>query len=173
MPDIQTETKVRPMTLEDLDAIFSIDHKIRALGKAITYANLTTEHVFTIDRHAGGRLAKPISYVDLITGDVSELLEFSFVAEVEGHVRGFILGKTAHAGEAGTEIGMIPILGVNPDYWRRGVAADLVKAMCEKFRSKGIRTVRIEIDQRDKQLLGFVERMGFSVGHRIEYSKTL
>jgi len=54
------EVRIRPMNLEDLDAIFAIDHKIRREGKAITYANLTTEHVFTIDRHVG-RLARPVS----------------------------------------------------------------------------------------------------------------
>ena len=172
MPGNRTEMKVRPMNLEDLDAIFSIDHKIRGMGKAITYAHLTTEHIFTINRHVG-RLAEPISYVDLITGDVSELLDLGFVTEVEGHVRGFILGRRAHVGEAATEIGVILILGVHPEYWRKGMATKLVNAICEKYRSKGIRTVRIEIDQRDKELLGFCEQMGFSVGHRIDYTKTL
>ena len=83
------EIKVRPMTLRDLDAVFSIDRKIKGMAKAITYVNLTTERVFTIDRHIG-RLAKPVSYVDLISGDVSGLLDLGFVTEVEGHVRGFI-----------------------------------------------------------------------------------
>jgi hypothetical protein len=93
-PEVQT--KIRPMMLEDLDAIFLIDHKIRGTGKAITYANITTERIFTIDRQHVGRFAKPTSYVDMITGDVSELLELGFVAEVEGHVRGFIAGRVTH-----------------------------------------------------------------------------
>ena len=105
MTTAKLETRVRPMTLEDLDAIFLIDRKIRSIGEAITYANLTTERIFTIDRHVG-RLAKPISYVDLITGDVSGLLEFGLVAEVEGHVRGFILGRVAHVGETAARIGL-------------------------------------------------------------------
>lgn len=166
------QTKVRPMTLEDLDVIFSIDRKIRGIGKAITYANLTTERIFTIDRK-GSRLTRPVSYVDLITGDVSGLLDLGLVAEVEGHVRGFILGRVAHAGEAATEVGLILILGVHPDYSRKGLATQLVKAICENYRSKGIRTVRIGIDQRDKDLEAFFEHMGFSVGHLIDYSKNL
>ena len=172
MTSAEDETKVRSMTLEDLDAVFSVDHKIRNMGQAITYANLTTEHIFTIDRHVG-RLAKPVSYVDLIRGDVSELLALGLVAEVEGHVRGFILGRVAHAGEAATEVGMIQILGVHPDYQQRGIATQLVNALCEKYRSKGISRVRAGIDQRDKQLLNFFEHVGFSVGHLIDYSKTL
>jgi GNAT superfamily N-acetyltransferase len=160
------------MTLEDLDAVFTIDRKIRERGKAITYANLTTERIFTIDRKAS-RLTRPVSYVDLITGDVSGLLDFGLVAEMEGHVRGFILGRVAHVGEAATEVGQILILGVHPDYWRKGIAGELVKAICEKYRSKGIRTVRIGIDQRDKELEAFFENMGFSVGHLIDYSKNI
>ena len=70
MTGSEGEITVRPMTLEDLDAIFFIDHEIRRKGQAITYENLTTERMFAIDRHVG-RLAKPVSYVDLIRGDVS------------------------------------------------------------------------------------------------------
>ncbi len=166
------EVKVRPLSFEDLDAIFMIDHKIRSTGEAITYEYLTTEQVFTIDRKVS-RMKQPISNLDLITGDISELLDFGFVAEVEGHVRGFILGKIAHVGESATRIGEILILGVHPDYWRKGIATDLVLAISNKYRARNIRTVKIEIDHRDKSLLGFCERMGFSVGHRIDYTKAL
>lgn len=172
MGNSELKTKVRSMTLEDLDVIFSIDRKIRASGKAITYANLTTERIFTIDRKAS-RLTRPVSYIDLITGDVSGLLDLGLVAEVEGHVRGFILGRLAHVGEAATEVGMIIILGVHPDYSRKGIATQLVNAICEKYRSKGIKTVRIGIDQRDKDLESLFEHMGFSVGHLIDYAKNI
>ncbi len=167
MTSAENDVTVRQLTLEDLDAIFSVDRKIRAIGQAITYANLTTERIFTIDRHVG-RLARPISYVDLIAGDVSELLALGTVAEIEGHVRGFILGGVEHVGKSATEVGRILILGIHPDYQRRGVAARLVEALCQGCRSRGITRLRIEVDQSDKELLGFVERMGFDVGHRID-----
>ncbi len=172
MTDSKGEITVRPMTPEDLDAIFFIDHEVRREGQAITYANLTTERIFTIDRHMS-RLARPVSYVDLIKGDVSELFALGFVAEVEGHVRGFIVGRIGHAGGTATEVGIIPILGVHTDYQRRGIASLLLNALCEKCRSRGIKTVHIELDRRDKALLDFADRMGFSVGHLIDYSKTL
>jgi ribosomal protein S18 acetylase RimI-like enzyme len=165
-------TAVRSMTLEDLDAIFYIDHKIREMGKAITYAHITTERIFTINRHVG-RLAKPVSYVDLITGDVSELLELGLVAEVEGHVRGFILGSVGRDERNAVKNGRILILGVHPDYQRQGIATNLVDGICNKFLSEGIRTVRIKIDQRDKDMLAFCEGIGFDVGHLIEYTRRL
>ncbi len=170
MPRSEFQVKVRPMTLEDLDAVFSIDHRIRRSGKAVTYAHLTTERIFTVDRIASHKTG-PVSYLDLITGDVSALLDLGLVAEIEGHVRGFILGKVTHVGEPGTEVGQILILGVHPDYWRKGIAEELVQAMLGKYRGKGIRSARIAIDQRDKDLAAFFERMGFNVGHRIDYSK--
>lgn len=172
MANVKLATQVRSMSLEDLDAIFSIDRKIRKTGGAVTYENLTTEHIFTINRHVG-RMAKPVSYVDLITSDVSELLELGLVAEVEGHVRGFILGRVSPAGETGREIGTVLILGVHPDYQRKGIAAEMVNRIIEKFRTKGINSVHIGIDQRDKDLLYFCENMGFKVGHLIDYSKAL
>jgi ribosomal protein S18 acetylase RimI-like enzyme len=170
MISADTGIEIRSLRLEDLDAIFMIDHQIRKTGSAITYANITTERVFTIDRHVG-RLARPIGYGDLIKGDVSELLQLGMVAEVENHVRGFILGRVTHVGERATEIGVIIILGVHPDYQRRGIATGLVNAMCDRFRSKGINKMRIAVDSRDKALANFVEQMGFSVGHMIEYTK--
>ncbi|HEY95172.1 MAG TPA: GNAT family N-acetyltransferase [Dehalococcoidia bacterium] len=172
MPTIDKEVIVRPMTIGDIDATFFIDHEIRKAGKAITYENLTTERIFTIDRHVG-RSAKPVSYVDLIKGDISELLGFSFVAEVEGHVHGFILGGIEHVGETATKVGVIRIVGVHPEYQRKSIATSLVNAICEKYQSKGIKKIKIDIDQRDKQLLSFVEHMGFNVGHLIDYSKTI
>jgi len=166
------DAKIRPIALNDLDVIFFIDHEIRHHGQAITYANLTTEHVFKIDRHVG-RLARPVSYVDLIKGDISDLLSLGFVAEVENHVRGFILGRIGHIGEKAAEVGTIAIMGVHPDYQRRGIAAQLIITLEEKYHSVGVKTVRIDVDRRDKSLLDFVEKMGFDVGHLVDYAKHL
>jgi GNAT superfamily N-acetyltransferase len=172
MSSVEGKIEIRPMVLGDLDAMFLIDRKIRAAGKAITYAKLTTEHIFTIDRKVS-RQKRPTSYVDLITGDVAGLLALGLVAEVDGRVRGFILGEVRHIGEAATEVGLILILGVHPDYQGKGIATNLVNALAEKYHTKGIKTIRVGIDQRDKDLLGFIEHMGFSAGHLIEYSKSL
>ena len=155
--------EIRPMILEDLKAIFLIDKEIRATGKAITYENLTTEDIFTINQEVNHH-KRPISY---IVG----LLDFSFVAEINSHICGFILGRAAH--ENATEAGLVLMLGVHPDYQRKGIATNLVNALCEEYHSKGIKTIRATIDQQDKDLLGFIEHMGFMAGHRVDYSKIL
>lgn len=173
MENPEGEIKIRPMNVGDIDAALMIDRKIRSTGKAITYADLATAKILTIDRKAGHRVYRPTSYADLVTGDVAGMLEFSFVAEVDGHVRGFILGRVAHVGEPATEVGSIQILGVHPDFWGRGIATKLVNALTEKCHSKGIRTVRIGIDERDSQLRGLFERMGFRRGRAqlVDYTK--
>jgi len=155
--------EIRPIVLEDLKAMFLLDQEIRASGKVITYANLTTEDIFIISQEAN-RGKMPLSYI-------TELLDFGFVAEISGRIRGLILGQVTH--ENDTEMGLLIMLGVHPDYQRKGIATKLVNALCKKYRSKGMETVRTKIDQQDKDLLGFVEHMGFVAGHRVDYSKVL
>ncbi len=155
--------KIRPLVLEDLKAIFLIDKEIRAIGKAITYANVATEDIFTIDQEVNHH-KRPVSY---IVG----LLDFGFVAEIDDHICGFILGQAAH--EDATGAGLILMLGIHPVIQRKGIATSLVNALCEKYRSKGIKTIRATIDQQDKGLVGFIEHMGFIADPRVDYSKTL
>lgn len=154
------KVEIRPMTRDDLEAIFSIDQEIRRKGQAYTYINLTTERIFPTKKQVS-HLAVPDSHLDMIKGAVSELLDLGFVAEVGGHVRAFILGRIARARETDTRVGTVAILGVQSDYQRRGIATRLTDALCDKFRSGDIKTVRIAhrgVDRRDKPLLDFIER---------------
>ena len=158
MSSIEGKMEIRAIVLRDLDAMFSIDKEIRATGKTITYANLTTEEIFSKDRKA--------AYL-------TKLLDFGLVAELDGQVRGFILGEVAHLREAAVELGVILIIGVHPDCQRRGIAVNLVNALGDKYRSKGIKRMRVAIDERDKGLIAFFERMGFRVGRLLAYTKIL
>ena len=172
MSSAEGKIEVRPINLKDTDAILSIDKEIRAAGKAITYANLTTEYILSAGRKVSYQ-ENPTIYASSITGNVAALLDFSFVAEVDGQVRGFILGQVARLREAATELGIIQMIGVHPDYQRKGIGAKLVNALADKYRSKGIKIMRIGIDHRDKSLLSLVEHMGFGVGRLIVYAKIL
>ena len=158
MSSLEGKIEIRPIVLRDLDAMFSIDKEIRAAGKTITYANLTTEEIFSKDRKAA---------------DLTKLLGFGLVAEVDGQVCGFILGEIVHLRDAAIELGVILIIGVHPDYQLRGIAVNLVNALSEKYRSTGIKRIRVAVDERDKDLIAFFERMGFRVGHLLVYSKIL
>lgn len=169
------EVNVRPMNLGDIGAALKIDRKIRDVKKAVTYANLATAKILTVDRKAGHRVSRPTSYADLVTGDVTGMLEYSFVAEVDNRVRGFILGRIAHVGERESQMGLILILGIHPDNMGQGFGAKLVEALMEKYHSNGIKTIRIGIDERDDQLRGFFEHMRFTRGRAqlVDYARVI
>jgi GNAT superfamily N-acetyltransferase len=165
----QDKVEVRPIKVEDIDPIFSIDREIRAAGDVITYRNLTAEYILSTGRGIPPQQS-PASYMRSLTGDAAPLLNLSFVAEVNGQIRGFILGQVARVRESATEIGIIQMIGVHPDYQRRGIGSRLVRALADKYRSQGIKVVRIGVDYRDKSLLGLVEHSGFAVDRLVVYS---
>jgi len=136
------------MEPEDIDSVLAIDRKISGVRRAVTYT-------------------------DLITGDLGGVLDLSFVAEVDGQVAGFILARRAYVGEPVTEVGLIQILGVDPDYWRQGIASKLVNALLDTCQSKKLNAVRIMVNERDSQLQGLFAHMGFRRGQLIDYTKTL
>jgi ribosomal protein S18 acetylase RimI-like enzyme len=140
--------RVRPMEPIDIDRVLAIDSKITGTRRAATYT-------------------------DLIIGDLGKIPDLSFVAEVNGEVQGFLLARRAYFGEPFDEVGMIHILGVDPDYWRQGVATEMVNALVETCREKNLNAVRIMVDQSDNQLKSLFEQLGFRRGSLVDYTKKL
>ena len=143
----ESKIRIRPMEPEDIDSVLAIDRKITGVRRAATYT-------------------------DLIIGDLGGALDLSFVAEVNGEVQGFILARRTYVGEPFTEVGLIQILGVDPDYWRQGIASKLVNALLDTCQFKKLNAVRIMVNERDSQLQGLFQRLGFRRGKLIDYTKT-
>lgn len=143
----EPKVRIRPMEHEDVDRVLAIDRKITGVRRAVTYT-------------------------ELITGDLGGVLALSLVAEVNGEVQGFILARRAYVGEA-MEVGLIQILGVDPDYQRRGLATKLVNTLLDTCRAKKLNAVRLMINVRDSQLVGLFEHLGFRRGELVDYTKTL
>ncbi|HEY79271.1 MAG TPA: GNAT family N-acetyltransferase [Dehalococcoidia bacterium] len=140
--------RVRPMEPEDITAVLAIDQSVSGVKRAITYT-------------------------DLITGDLGGVLNLSVVAELNGTVVGFILARHALIGEPFYEVGFIHIIGVDPDQWRQGIATKMVGFLLERCRAKGLKTVRIMLNEKDSQLQGLFSHLGFRRGNLIDYNKTL
>jgi ribosomal protein S18 acetylase RimI-like enzyme len=144
----KTKIRVRPMEPADIDSVLAIDRKITGVRRAATYT-------------------------DLLIGDLGKIPDLSFVAEVNGEVQGFLLARRAYFGEPFTEVGLIQILGVDPDYWRQGIASQLVNALVETSQAKKLNAVRIMVDESDNQLQALFSHMGFKRGKLMDYTKAL
>ena len=151
MPSLERgepKVRIRPMADEDVDSVLAIDRKITGVRRAVTYT-------------------------EMITGDLGGVLALSLVAEVDGEVKGFILARRVYVGEPPTEVGLVQILGVDPGYQRRGIASKMVNAFLNACRAKKLNAVRIMINERDSQLQGLFEHLGFRRGELIDYTKSL
>ncbi len=144
----ELKVRIRPMEPEDIDSVLAIDRKITGVRRAATYT-------------------------DLIIGDLGKIPDLSFVAEVNGEVQGFLLARRAYFGEPFAEVGLVQILGVDPDYWRQGIATKLVSALVETCKDKKLNAVQIMVDERDSQLQNLFQRSGFRRGKLIDYTKAL
>ena len=129
------------------------------------------ESVLAIDRKITG-VRRAVTYTELITGDLGGVLGLSLVAEVNGQVAGFVLARRAYVGEPANEVGLIQILGVDPDYQRQGIATKMVSTLLDACRSRKLNAVRIMVNERDSQLQGLFQHLGFHRGKLIDYTKT-
>ena len=103
--------------------------------------------------------------------EVAKLVDFGFVAEVEGTICGFIVGRQTYIAEHEIQEGEIAIIGVESDYRGKGIATKLVDSICGLFRSRGVQQVRAAVDPQDKDLSAFFERRGFRAEQRLHYTK--
>ena len=167
MNTAELQVKVRPMAFSDLRAIVSIDQELRAAGTPVAYKDFTTHKLFGMDTEETDPTKRP----DML--EVAKLVDLGFVAECEGTVCGFIVGRQVYLAESDIQEGDIAIIAVRPDYWGKGIAAKLVNSLCDLFSSRGIRRVGIAVDADDKSMLAFLERTGFSGNRLLYYRKKL
>jgi len=148
MAGVSPNVNVRPMEPEDIVGIQEIDRNIHGLQRALTYRDLVR---------------------DVLGGEIA----MSFVAEVEDKMVGFVLAYLTYVRENVSEACVIQIFGVDPKYQGQGIATKLFQGLLDQCRAKGIRLVRVMIEDRDSQLQAFFKRLGFDRGRYIEYSMSL
>ena len=140
--------KIRPMESEDISGILEVDQKISGVQRALTYR-------------------------DLVQAALGGQIDMSFVAEVDNEFVGFVMASLAYVREQVSEACVIQIFGVDPQYQRQGIATHLIQALLDKTRSRGIKLVRVMVEERDGELQGFFKRLGFDPGRHIDFSKTV
>jgi GNAT superfamily N-acetyltransferase len=97
----------------------------------------------------------------VMTGSADQL--FASVAGADGAVMG-IARFAFGAGWAG-----VSALWVAPEHRRRGIAMQLMGALADESRSRGIRSVYLQVLKASLPALGLYERLGFSPHHEYRY----
>jgi ribosomal protein S18 acetylase RimI-like enzyme len=134
------------MTKEDLGQLIEIDKKITGRERTPTWPQKVSSHFETYD------------------------LSLCFVAEVEGSIRGFILGNIRGA-EYGLPLGgWIDIMGIDPEYQGKGIGRMLANAFTEECQLRGIKA-RVMVRESDERLQKFLLRLGFKRGELINFDK--
>jgi len=134
------EVNIRPLTIQDLDAIVEIDRKVLGTSRP-DYWKLKLELPNT---------KYPLSCL---------------VAEHRGSVIGFIVGEVS-GWEFGVPdtIGWISTIGVDPAYQNRGVARALSQTFILNLKKIGVSVVYTLVNWNDWDLLKFFRAMGFTRG---------
>lgn len=135
--------EIRELTEDDLDTILELDKKIVGKERSFTYKN-------------------PIA--NYLGGDFG----LSFVAVDNKKIVGFVMGQLEGPGK-----GWIQAIAIDPDYRRRDIGAELVKALLARYKSRGIEAVHIAASWRDTGMLSFLSSLGFTRGDMVELEKPL
>ena len=86
----------------------------------------------------------------------------SFIAEVEGHLAGFILARLEYQGFPIDEVAVIHSMAVAPK---------LIDKLHNECKAKGIPTIRILIPKNDTELVKLFEHLGFSLSSYLNFDK--
>jgi ribosomal protein S18 acetylase RimI-like enzyme len=152
------DIKIRPMERGDIDAMIAVYNKVRDEKiPGVKRSRLSYRGAMTFDEVASTNPGGP--------------LDLSCVAEVDDKVVGFIWGRLVFAGIPVDEVGIIHVLSVDPDYQKRGIATELVDALAERCRERGVKTVRAVIDERHWELQNYFQKLGFKRSELVVYTR--
>ena len=98
----------------------------------------------------------------------------SLGAELDENIVGFIIGEIRiWEFGIGERTGWIRILGVDPDFQRRGIGRKLGEALLEHFERRGITRVRTMAEWYTGDLISFFRSLGFNMLNMIPLEKEL
>ena len=142
------EVKIRPMQAKDSGAIFDMDRIL-----------------------AGGSMT--IALINLVTEDIKESLDLSFIAEVNSQIVGFVLARHAYIGAPAVEVCLIQGLSVHPLRQGQDIEARLVNELTDRAKSLGMKNIRVILSVSDPRMEEFFTRLNFHRAQVIVCDKEL
>jgi predicted N-acetyltransferase YhbS len=144
------EVPVRSMTEDDLAAVVRVDRHVTGRDRGSYYQRKMSEAI----EESGIRV--------------------SLVAEVDGHVVGFIMARVDYGafGQTATTA-VIDTIGVDPANKGQMVGMALASQLLANLASLRVETVRTVVNWDDFGLLGFLDRCGFRPSQSLSFSRKL
>lgn len=141
---------VRALAADDLDAVVRIDRNITGGDRRGYYG----QRIRTALEESGIRV--------------------SLVAEVDGVVAGFVLGRVYHGEYGRTEsFASLDTVGVDPGYRGRGVGRALLRQLLRNLRALRIERLQTEVEWDHWELLRFLRESGFQPAPRLSLERRL
>jgi len=132
---------IREMKLEDVPQVFELGQKLFTAEKLPTLYRSWDDH----------ELAQLFS---------SEA-EHCLVAESDGRIVGFALGRVMEKPQSAWKYGWLLWLGVHSSCKRRGIARRLLNQLTELFVKKEARIMLVDTDEDNLEALAFFRKYGF------------
>jgi len=148
--------KIRPLSLDNIKDIVRIEKRIE--GKLGIINEERMEYLKEATRYNIER-SDPM---------------MSLGAELDENIVGFIIGEIRiWEFGIGEKTGWIRILGVDPDFQRRGIGRKLGEALLEHLERRGIKRVRTMAEWYTGDLISFFKSLGFNMLNMIPLEKEL
>jgi flavin-dependent dehydrogenase/ribosomal protein S18 acetylase RimI-like enzyme len=142
------DINVRRMTVRDIDELLRINEKITGKPHAAYYETKAADYI--------GRSP-----------------DTCLVAEHGGRVVGFVMGDV-RGWEFGARLaGWLEVLGVDPDYQRRGVSNALLDALFDSFRRTNVSVINTIVNWNDGDLIDYFRAKGFDRGDYVNLVRSL
>jgi len=151
-----TGVKIRPLSLNNIKDIVRIEKRIE--GKLGIINEVRMDYLKEATRY-NIECSDPM---------------MSLGAELDENIVGFIIGEIRiWEFGIGEKTGWIRILGVDPDFQKRGIGRKLAETLLEHFERRGIKRVRTMAEWYTGDLISFFKSLGFNMLNVIPLEKEL
>ncbi len=142
---IEDKITIRPLKSDDFDKLVHLDSILLGSEKRRSY----WEKKFAIFR-----LRHP---------------NLSLVATLENKLVGYIMGNIS-GWEFGVAegVGWVELMGIDPEYQRKGIARDLTQELMRQFKELKTETVYTMIVAEDTHIRDLFKSVGFNEGHMMQ-----